>query len=254
MQNEFDPIRDDQFEAFLDGTLSEAERELVLKKLKFDHERRAQANLQMRIDESLRKTFPVVCAPVDHPLLAENADSAAEVQGLLQRRPLLLGGAAAALFGISWTWWALDSGKPLPFFKPMPLADIYRSTLANGFHPYYVCRDDERFADIFSSRQGIPLHLLPMPAGTKMLGLSYPGGLSRETTAMLCLVDDAPVMVFVDQAVADSEIAGRLEANDLPVNVFRAERYGLVFYEVSELDEPRALEFLAVGAPPDSKQ
>lgn len=79
-----------------------------------------------------------------------------------------------------------------------------------------------------------------------MLGLSYPGGLSRDTTAMLCMVDESPVMVFVDRAAADSELAAQV-ASDSEINVFRSERDGLVMYEVSELETPRAMEFLDVG-------
>lgn len=249
MNHEHEPIRDDHFEAFLDGTLSEAEREEILTQL--NDVRRVEVEMQAKIDAALRNLFPVVAAPEDLALLAESGETTAEVRGSLQRRHLLTGGltAAAALIGIILTWWTLDSGNPAPFFKPTPLAQIFRETLQHGFHPYYECHDDQRFADIFAARQGIPLHLLPMPEGTKMLGLSYPGGLSRDTTAMLCMVDESPVMVFVDRAEADSEIAERVENDNSAVHVFRSERDGLVFYEVSELDEPRAMKYMAIGPP-----
>jgi hypothetical protein len=70
-----------------------------------------------------------------------------------------------------------------------------------------------------------------------MLGLSYPGGLSRDTTAMLCKVDGKPVMVFVDRPSKDQPLA--VEHADAKTHVFRQERDGLVFYEVTPLDGPK---------------
>ncbi|TWU22745.1 anti-sigma factor family protein [Bythopirellula polymerisocia] len=253
MNSEHGPIRDDQFEAYLDGTLSEAERAVILDQLQSDEDRRLEVELQGKIDEALRKSFPVVAAPEGLFLLTESDEALIEDQRRFNHRRWWVGGAvAAALIGLLLSWWGLDSGKPVPFFEPVPLAQIYRDTLQNGFHPYYECHDDKRFADIFATRQGMPMHLSPMPEGTRMLGLSYPGGLSRDTTAMLCMVDDAPVMVFVDHAEVDNKIAKK---DAVPkVNVFRAERDGLVIYEVSELDEPRAMKFLEVGpAPADAE-
>ena len=79
-----------------------------------------------------------------------------------------------------------------------------------------------------------------------MLGLSYPGGLSRDTTAVLCRVDDAEVVVFIDRLDRDDP---RVAENDDPrLNVFRQERFGLVFYEVTPLDEPRMIDHFAVAA------
>jgi hypothetical protein len=75
-----------------------------------------------------------------------------------------------------------------------------------------------------------------------MLGLSYPGGLSRDTTAMLSEVEGEPVMVFVDRASAD--FAGAAMDADPALNVFRDERDGLVFYEVTPLDSPQMTALL----------
>jgi hypothetical protein len=81
-----------------------------------------------------------------------------------------------------------------------------------------------------------------MPAGSRMLGLAYTGGLSRETTAMLSYVDDQPVMVFVDKAQNDLH---DVAAPDGKLNVFREERDGLVFYEVTPLGESKMTPLLA---------
>jgi hypothetical protein len=136
-----------------------------------------------------------------------------------------------------------------PVFAARPLVDVYREVVADGFEPYYECREADRFADTFARRQGQPLQLLPLPAGVRMLGLSYPGGLSRDTTAMLCHVDGQPVMVFVDRAGADQPTADDRpttgEGAGGATQVFRVERHGLVFYEVTPLALPRVVDFLA---------
>lgn len=254
MNNPNDPIDDDQFEAYLDGTLSSAEREELAKKLQHDAGRQAEAALQANIDHALRKSFPVVHAtqvPAD-TLLNEEDAFPQQANTVWQTRLLAACAVAAVLFGVLLTWWVGRGASPQPFFRPTPLAQIYRATLQSGFRPYYECHDDQRFADIFAARQGIPMHLLPMPEGTQMLGLSYPGGLSRETTAMLCTVDETPVMVFVDRAEADNEIAAHVDPGEPPVHVFREARDGLVLYEVSSLNEPRAMKFLAIGMPSPS--
>jgi hypothetical protein len=76
-----------------------------------------------------------------------------------------------------------------------------------------------------------------MPEGARMLGLAYAGGMSRRTTAMLCYVGSSPVMVFVDRAENDRPALAARPANGL--RIFRSERDGLVFYEVTPLSEPR---------------
>jgi hypothetical protein len=144
-----------------------------------------------------------------------------------------------------------DDGST-PFFEPTPLADIYMETIRNGFKPYYECRVDQRFAGTFAQRQGTPLRLLPLPDDVKMLGLSYPGGLSRDTTAMLCTAAGEPVMVFVDRATADNPNVATSHREG--TNVFRAERDGLVFYELSQFDESRVMQFLAIAHPPTSSR
>ncbi len=83
-----------------------------------------------------------------------------------------------------------------------------------------------------------------------MLGLSYPGGLSRNTTAMLCEVDEQPVMVFVDRLGKDEEVADRQAVPSIEWNVFRSVRDGLVFYEVLPFEVLRVAKYLVVASMP----
>src|SRR5690606_42083595 len=104
----------------------------------------------------------------------------------------------------------------------------------------------DRFAAVFDRRQGQPLKLLPLPKGIEMLGISYPGGLSRDSTAMLCRVDGQPVIVLVDRATADRSDA--IDNGNPALHVFREERDGLVFYEVTPFDSARVIEYLAIAS------
>ena len=77
-----------------------------------------------------------------------------------------------------------------------------------------------------------------------MLGLSYLGGTSRQSTAMLGEVDGHQVIVFVDRDSATQPDTSTEEADGL--NVFVVERDGLVFAEVSPLEEAKLIQYLKV--------
>jgi len=245
------PNIDKGLEAYLDGLINEPDREDFEREA--DSERRAQVNLQTRIDESLRRLFPVNAGSEEH--LQEVADAICyqPVALPLYRRPVawISGLVAAASIAVIITFSSsLNAPRPQPFFSPTPVAELYQKAVKNGFEPYYECRDDARFTAVFARRQGIPLQLLPMPDGSRMLGLSYPGGLSRNTTAMLCEVDEQPVMVFVDRLEKDQEVADRQAVPSIEWNVFRSVRDGLVFYEVSPFEVPRVAKYLVVASTP----
>jgi hypothetical protein len=207
--------------------------------------------LQARIDASLERAFPTVVAPSSHIAAFEKhlgtALNGHKAATLKIRWPWLVGiASAAAAACLAFALWNFDTptGRA-PHFAPTQLAQIYEQTVKEGFEPYYECRDDERFAETFELRQGIPLRLAKLPIGTMMKGLSYPGGLSRQTTAMLCDVDGSPVMVFVDRDEKDQPLAA--DNGDPSLHVFREERDGLVFYEVTPLAEPMMMRYLQVA-------
>jgi hypothetical protein len=151
--------------------------------------------------------------------------------------------ALAAVIAWIVVGWQLVNRDEQPAFKPRSLAAIYQATVAKGFEPYYECREPDRFAETFARRQGVRLQLNDMPADRYMLGLSYPGGLSRMTTAMLCRVDEQPVMVFVDKQEVDRAQGEDLEAG---LSLLRQQRDGLVFYEITPVPEKSMIEYLIV--------
>lgn len=251
--------RDELLEAFLDGLLNDAEKAAFVESLRANPVRRRQAELQAQIDGSLGRLF-AVASPSPERLAAGLAGGAtnnvrlASTPATLAPPPAAKAGrgtraywaaaglAAAALIAVAvslpWPQSAVDA----PTFAARPLTDVYRDAVASGFEPTYECREPERFAATFQQRQGRALQLAAMPSGSRMLGLSYVGGLSRNTTAMLCYVDGQPVMVFVDRAADDRPEASA--TSDAGLHVFREEHDGLVFYEVTPLASPRVTSLL----------
>lgn len=242
---------DPRLEAYLDEVMSEEERLAFEAELAVNPQLAVEVTLQSRLNASLVRLFPHVVVPVTHITAVERQlgptlriETAASER---PRWPWLVGiasAAAAALLVFALGEFNSESGRTA-HFAPKPLTQIFAKTVEEGFEPYYECKDEVRFAETFAHRQGVPLRLAKLPVGTMMKGLSYPGGLSRETTAMLGEVDGTNVMVFVDRAENDQAIA--VQNSDPQLRVFREERAGLVFYEVTPLEMPRMTQYLQVA-------
>lgn len=153
--------------------------------------------------------------------------------------------AAAACLIWSVVIWQWRGTLPVvPFFAPQSLVALHVRTVSEGFTPYYICDNPIRFAQTFAARQGVPLKLADLPEGARMLGLSYLGGLSRDTTAMLGEASAQPVMVFVDRLRTDRRQGTPRPSRGL--RVFRRQLESLVLYEVTPLDHPTFLDAFQV--------
>ncbi|MCA9187131.1 MAG: hypothetical protein KDA99_16000, partial [Planctomycetales bacterium] len=160
-------------------------------------------------------------------------------------RRRLFWAVAAVLAWMAVFWHFFGRKADAPYFEQRSLALLYHESVDSGFEPYYDCHEPERFASTFQQRQGRPLRLAEMPDGTRMLGLSYPGGFTRNTTAILCEVDQQPVIVFVDRLTDDNR---RLSScKEAGLHIFRQELNGLVLYEVSPWPNRRVLDFLQLA-------
>ena len=255
MTNE-EPITDQQLDAYLDGLLKPEEREEFEDRLRESSEVvRAEIvreiELQARIDATLGRLFPLQHVPeAGHEELMAQTSPSTQVSpirlSLLSRlgrkTQAAIVGLAATCACIIVAWQLEDNTNQTPYFQPKPVALVYQEVVDNGFEPYYECREEDRFAATFLRRQGQALRLAALPDGSQMLGLSYAGGLSRDTTAMLCHIDDQPVMVFVDRLENDRPNALLHEAREIEVH--RVARDGLVFYEVTPFDAARVIDHL----------
>ena len=256
----------DELEMYLDGMLSESDRDTFLKHYDPEKLKQAQAT-QNKIDASLRSMFQY--DPMDSVQVQEvtrkafQSDSsvsavdkakpspAVKLKGTESvnsgRRFALIALAASMLAIIGGGLYLMNNeGLTDPFVPNRSVASLYQETVQAGFHPYYNCEDLERFATTFEFRLGTPVHLAEseMPEGTRMLGLSYLGGTSRQSTAMLGEVDGHQVIVFVDRDSATQPDVSTDGTDGL--NVFVVKRDGLVFAEVSPLEEAKLIQYLKV--------
>jgi hypothetical protein len=252
-----EPITDEQVDAYLDGLMKPEERAAFEARLRAHPEIAKEILLQKQMDASLERLFPV--ERISDAQLAELQEDdvtpaqpsaagslrTAQVERSIQSSKWIkvaVAGIAAMVAWIMVVWfWGNGTGKA-PFFQPRPVALVYQEVLDNGFEPYYECHEEDRFAETFSHRQGQALRLTELPEGSRMLGLSYEGGISRDTTSMLCRVDGKPVMVFVDRLENDIPNASQNDQPDL--HVYREARDGLVFYEVTPFGSARLIKHL----------
>ena len=243
-QSEFE----ERLQAYQDGLLSEVEHSAFEATIGERPDVASLVRMQSDVDDSLRRQFQPP-APLEEPLLEVSRLS--QINGvrprLSGRRRIRWVAALVTVALVAWgvvAWQLQFGGAPWdePYFESRPLVEIYYEAIDRGFKPYYECHDEERFAYTFELRQGRRLRLTQLPEGRQMLGLSYSGGLSRDTTAMLCIVDELPVVVFVDRADVDqSQSFDEMQSR---VNVFRREYAGLVLYEVTPHPEQRILDHL----------
>jgi hypothetical protein len=126
----------------------------------------------------------------------------------------------------------LQKPEPVLVFNRQPLAAVYGDLVARGFHPYYLCDDQKRFQETMQHRHAQPLALSDR-GNSLMLGISYPGGWTSETTAILFRLDGKPVVVFVDSQPFPND---ELEA-DGTLNIRVKELPGIFMVEVSPASE-----------------
>jgi len=254
----------DELEMYLDGMLSESDREAFLKKCDPDELKRAQET-QNQIDDSLRSMFqfdPLGSTQVqeltrkafENDSSKSSVDKSAPSVTLKENksnpasRRFVIAALAASILGIVGGGMLLMDDDRLvdPVFKRQSVALMYQEFVDTGFQPYYECDDPQRFKDTFEFRLGKKVQLAEaeMPEGTRMLGISYAGGTSRDATAMLGEVDGKQVVVFVDRGSAGQPDVSTEGLEGL--NVFVVERDGLVFAEVSPLAEAKLTQYLKV--------
>jgi hypothetical protein len=235
---------------YLDGVMPQQDAADFLRTVDGDSLERVE-NVQQRIDDSLRRMMSF--EDLDHEDIVQRflrkdligvdaKDQAAKPTALSRRSLTQIAVAAAVLLVTSLgIWFYSGTGGIEPIFKARALASLYVEKVDSGFRPYYYCEDDARFAEVFDTKLGQALALADMPSGREMIGISYLGGISRNTVAMLCIVDEQKVLVFVDRAGESGFEISIADSGD-GLNVFVEEKNGLVFCEVTPLDSAQVIE------------
>lgn len=252
MKNFHEHEHNETLEKYLDDLLSNDDRTDFEQHHAAD-ELRKDAGADAELTQRLRRAFSPPTSPTVAEIESLLERERAEVRlkrSIVERRGLgvaaLLAIAAAAI-GLVVLQQLREGDQISPFFEQRPLATIYQEVVDQGFRPYYFCEDQERFARTFEKRQATPLLLADTPIDRRMVGLSYVGGLSRDTTAMLAYVDKQPVVVFVDRIEHDNPQLFLSSARQ-GVNIFRAQLADLVIYEVTPFDSAIMTPYLRLAA------
>ena len=247
---------DDKLERYLDGQLSPEENAEIEAHLRSNPIAARQVKMQHQVDERLRANFvaPAMTAQriekllCDETMVAARDSSQQRSKTERNRRLVIVASVIAASIAIAYFSRFGIHPEVKPYFEPRSLVAIYNETVDQGFRPYYFCEDADRFAMTFAKRQQTPLVLEELPADRHMVGLSYPGGLSRDTTAILCYADQKPVVVFVDRGEYDNESVVAFQENQ-GLYVHKRLLSDLVIYEVSPFPESKFTDALRLTKP-----
>ena len=207
-------------DAFLDGTMSEADRAAWPVRLREDLELRAQVTRQEAIDAAVRGLY----APGDERrarcmarLRSATTGDAAERQvsdrGLTlvpaekpiakqNRRSSVLALAAAVGLCVVAGWQVKEFFTPparpnaYPIQKWRSMDRIYADETAGGFKPAWVCTNEVEFAKATRRELGQAVVLAQIP-GVSALGWSYANTLSPNTLYLLAQAQDIKALVFM---------------------------------------------------------
>lgn len=244
-----DDHNDNLLDRYLDGLMSQQEADKFLQQVDAEELRKAE-KLQAKVDQSLKSMLSGLSVDeeaIKNEYLRNEEENAAELKTAGPQEPTRssftkLALAALLLVAAGLSIWFNSQPQQLALkFEPSPLTDIYAKKIEN-FRPYYVCDDKERFAQTFVSKIGIPLALAKLPTDRSMLGLSYLGGISRNTVAMLSQVQGEDVIVFVDRETEPGVDVG-VKSTDPSLNVFVQRKNGLVFVEVTPLESAELIDY-----------
>jgi len=248
---------EDQLERFLDGLMTPEEAAVFSKSIEPDQRGHAM-ELQSQVDDSLKRLvsqFQLDERKIEQQFLDAHGPSTSidhsssfgysappvAAQSVGNSRWIGLAIAASLMLALGLGMWFAGSKLVNPVDEPRQVAMVYQEKIDRGFLPYYICDDPDRFARNFEDKLGQPLALSEMPADRSMVGISYLGGVSRDTVAMLAKVKDEKVIVFVDQE-GKPGIEEAIESSNDDLNVFVERKFGLVFVEVTPLESAGMIE------------
>ncbi len=230
-----------RMDAYLDGLMDQAEREAFGREIRQDTALGVQVESQALIDASLKRVF---APPASRSLPSDlTTGSFADAHRASRRRRLALSAplAAAAVLAISmgaWRWWTAGETSHQGGLIYKTVGEVYRETLAGGFKPQFVCKNDREFATAFYQR--LNQALLPnRPANVEWVGVSRGRVLTTRTHYILLRIGGREVIVFVDRLETDP---AEPPSAGVGLYVHRRRLNQLVLYEVTASDKPEALD------------
>lgn len=214
-----------------DAATSDAVRRLIDK----NPEARRHADIQARIDDSLRRAF------------AEPEFTIARPEPLpLSRRPMpwrLWAAAAVVLLSAlaGWRFWVVSN-------RPDVLGPLYRTTVAAGFVPEVVCTTDEEFAGWCRAYLRQPIYVKSRPADIQYVGWNKGNIISPISGILLVRVGGEPVLVVLERTDRQKVVPGRIR--DAGLKVFSRRIGEAVLYEVTPKADAAILPNLSASPRP----
>ena len=146
------------------------------------------------------------------------------------------------VFGLYRIWSFVQPRPVIDQYAPQPwrsLEKVYHDTVAGGFKPNWVCKNDREFKAAFQRRLGQALLLPPPPPGVAWAGLDYSNSITPQTMFLLTWVRGKEVIVFADRNEFDK---GQSLPPESGLHLFRRQVGKLVLYECTPYDQPSVLE------------
>jgi hypothetical protein len=228
------PPAPEALDAYLDGLLEGADLEAFEAAMAADPALRAEVELQRRIDAALRRHFALPEAPALHPPAAGAGSRYWNTPRLLAAAAIILLVAGITIFGLV-RYIAADH----------PLVRVYRTEVARGLKPAWVCDTDEQLVAYLEDKYGRGLTVRGGD-GIDLIGWTSCTALSPYTAVLMTRVDGEPVFVLVDLLASDRDLS-------LPwlsgLHLFRRELGGMVLYELTPRAAPVLLDRFAEPPP-----
>ncbi len=230
-------------DAYLDGLLGAGERAAFELRLLTDARLQSEVERQRGIDAALVRLF---AAPPERSLEAivtnHRPSFRAPSRTSTLRRYAVAATLVLAVVGVYAVWQSLQPPTVVDPYAPQAwrsLETVYYDTVAGGFEPAWVCKDDREFRTAFHRRLGQPLLLLAPPPGNAWAGLDYCNSISPQTMFLLAWVKGEQILVFADQAARDKPQTVSPRSG---LHLFRRVVGDLVLYECSPLAEAHVLD------------
>lgn len=240
------PPADERLALYLDGLLEGGELAEFERMLAEDASLRAAVDLDRRMMRSLRETLAPPAA------FSAPASATAPRSGSFRSRIVL--GIAAAIVLLACgaaLWWQHMTTSRLPVLVMKEPAEVYKSELAAGFTPDWVCGDDREMLEFTRNRFGAGLLFTPS-AAVSLVGWGYAtDSLSFSTSSLLVNAGEDRIVLLVDRASRDRKVEDPA-LSDPSLHLFRREVGPYVLYEITPRETPSVLDLAYV--PPNDLQ
>lgn len=240
--NTHDPIFD-QIDAYLDNTLSPADRAALEARLTTDESLRAELDLARGIESSLKRTH--IPADIAQPMLPpQSAVHPAQAPTPARfRRLWWLASAAAVLLLASAGYFISDHFDTS--FRRYDAGKFYALAAQRNFAPDWTCKNDEEFKDTTRNNAGQAMLVRQDPsAKVQLIGWAYSKTyrgtpLGPRTIMLFAKVDDAPIIVLVDTLANDAKVRADFDPR---LHMFRRELGNAVLYEITPRSAPGVID------------